>query len=178
MNIRVQTHGPTAAATADKGGLGWAWLERLAMMFPNSPATYPRRSVWSEKEITDRLTALFGSDRDGPHPIRPCWVCKTPTQVRWGRSLWPPTDSGAYLNNQPAGRKDIVAFHRDEDEAVTIADQLHCRTQKATKPSPNPPRGTYPANSHHRRADASHAAIRCLTPSTIDTALGVDPLVN
>jgi CRISPR-associated protein Cst1 len=88
------------AAMAPKNGAGWAWLQRLAMAFPNSPATHPRRAKWDAEEVRCRLEAIFAADDD---PAGPCVWCGRPAGQRWGRSLAPLTDSGNYVNVQPPG---------------------------------------------------------------------------
>lgn len=83
-------------ATAVRGEAGWAWWQRLAAGFPNSPATHPGRGRDPER-IASRVRALFGPD-DGADPA-PCWTCGRPATAWWGKSLWPLQEPIGRLNS-------------------------------------------------------------------------------
>ncbi|MGP3991571.1 hypothetical protein [Streptomyces sp. 3N207] len=93
-----------AAATAVKGGRYWAWQQKLAPMYPNSPPTAPRRAEFQAKghEPAEQVRDLLGPDDTTDDDV--CLACGAPAGVRWGKSLWPLTDSARYINNSP-GRK-------------------------------------------------------------------------
>src|SRR5690606_39061701 len=68
--------------------------------YPNSPATHPARAAWGPEGIRARLEELFTPDSEQGLW---CWGCGAPAGRRWGKPLWPLTDSPSHVNNQPAG---------------------------------------------------------------------------
>jgi hypothetical protein len=83
-----------------KGEPGWAWLVRLAGMFPQSPPTHPSRNK-NPASIGARVLDFLAPD-PGPAPGRPawpCWSCGAPAvTVKWGKDKWPLTDLVSHLN--------------------------------------------------------------------------------
>lgn len=84
-----------------RGAPGWAWLVRLAAMFPQSPPVHPSRHT-NPAPIGERVRNLLAPD-PGPSPTRgrgrPCWSCGTENvTVRWGKDRWPLTEAQRYLN--------------------------------------------------------------------------------
>jgi CRISPR-associated protein Cst1 len=93
------TSDAVAAGTAVKDGPGWAWLQRLAPCFPNSPATHPMRGGRTG-DLRERIAGQFAVDDPSGEP---CWVCGAPASQRWGKSLWPLMESAQYLNTSQGG---------------------------------------------------------------------------
>ncbi|MEU0237748.1 hypothetical protein ABZ234_08655 [Nocardiopsis sp. NPDC006198] len=97
--VRTIVDDAAAAARAPKKGPGYAWQMALAAAYPNSPATHPARGTWSEQDLRARLQELFAPDaEDAPWA---CWACQGPASHRWGKSLWPLTDSAREINTVP-----------------------------------------------------------------------------
>lgn len=84
-----------------KGDVGWAWLVRLAGMYPQSPPVHPSRHK-STNPIGQRVAGFLGADAGSGSgaPSWPCWTCGTPgVTVKWGKDRWPLTDPVHHLNN-------------------------------------------------------------------------------
>lgn len=83
------------AATATKGGPGWAWLQRLAMCYAQSPATHPVRAKRGAAGVEAALRPMFDPDTD---PIGPCWTCGRPAGQRWDKQAWPLLEARSHVN--------------------------------------------------------------------------------
>src|SRR5699024_10467940 len=90
-----------AAAQAPKKGPGYAWWMALAAAYPNSPVVHPSRRRRTAGELRTKLDALFAPDGAGARWY--CSCCNRPAAQRWGKSLWPLTDSVNHINNSPDG---------------------------------------------------------------------------
>lgn len=97
----IALHAETAG-TAERGGSGWAWQQKLAPIYPNAAPTHPRRHVSLRGPIRQQVTDLFTCD--ARHETTPCFTCGRPATARWGRSLWPLLDAAQHVNNTPDGR--------------------------------------------------------------------------
>ncbi|MFJ5122372.1 hypothetical protein [Kitasatospora sp. NPDC088548] len=88
-----------------KGASGWAWLVRLAGMYPQSPPVHPSRAK-NPQPIGARVLDFLGPDPDPVHVVEqggrvwPCWMCQVPgASIRWGKDKLPLSDSAQHLNN-------------------------------------------------------------------------------
>lgn len=99
------------AARAVKGKPGWIWQQKLAAMYPQSPPTAPRRGQFLARgdDLEGQVRDLFAGD---PSDGEPCWTCGHPAGARWGKSLWPLTDSGRYRNHATGGAGGYPACRR------------------------------------------------------------------
>lgn len=89
------------ASTAVKGGRGWAWQQRLAGMFPQCPPTHPNRAKFTQS-VAQLVRGQFAPD--APDANLRCWTCGRPASLRWGKALWPLTESSRYLNTSNGGQ--------------------------------------------------------------------------
>ena len=89
-----------AAALAPKNGPFYAWWLALAAGYPNSPVVHPSRGRRTAGELRTALQGLFTDDAGASWY---CWCCDRPAAQRWGKSLWPMTDSASHLNTAPGG---------------------------------------------------------------------------
>jgi len=89
-----------SAAHAPKNGPGYAWWLALAAAYPNSPVVHPSRGRSTAEELRTKLDSLFTDDAGARWY---CWCCDQPAAQRWGKSLWPLTNSASYLNDAPGG---------------------------------------------------------------------------
>ncbi|MCZ1012260.1 hypothetical protein [Streptomyces lydicus] len=99
------------AADCDRSGHlskdepGWAWLVRLAGMYPQSPPVHPSRSK-STRPIGPRVRDFLGPDPDpsqvqaSGQEVWPCFLCGAAgASIRWGKDRFPLSDSTSHLNN-------------------------------------------------------------------------------
>lgn len=92
-----------------KGDPGWAWLVRLAGMYPQSPPVHPSRHK-HDKPIAARVAAFLGPDPDPGEVLArgervwACWTCQREgASIRWAKDKLPLSDSARHLNNSPYG---------------------------------------------------------------------------
>ncbi|MFB7375836.1 hypothetical protein ACFC6U_03130 [Kitasatospora purpeofusca] len=93
------------AGRLSKGEPGWAWLVRLAGMYPQSPPVHPSRAR-NPRPIGARVLDFLGPDPDPGHVaeqggrVWPCWMCYSPNaSIRWGKDKLPLADSAQHINN-------------------------------------------------------------------------------
>ncbi|WP_070017080.1 hypothetical protein [Streptomyces nanshensis] len=126
------------AGRLEKAAPGWAWLVRLAGMYPQSPPVHPSRRK-HPGPIGDRVRAFLGPDPD-PADVEadggrvwPCKVCGTPgASQRWGKDKFPLSDSAQHLNNSlvygggyPLCRPCRIAFWTLPYGTMTAPGNLH-----------------------------------------------------
>ncbi|MFB8236301.1 hypothetical protein ACFC58_07075 [Kitasatospora purpeofusca] len=87
------------------GEPGWAWLVRLAGMYPQSPPVHPSRAKYPQP-IGTRVLEFLGPDPDPEAVVRqggrvwPCWMCQVPgASIRWGKDRLPLADSAQHINS-------------------------------------------------------------------------------